>query len=673
MFQNAELISTIKGEESLSLGTLMETLLVSQTQSMKRLFNEFNIQPESLAKEFQEKHLCKEESQKKMVKEHPLARYGRDLTYLALNAKLGPIIGREKEILDIARILTQHTRSNPILLGDPGVGKTAIIEGLAIFAASQDAPESIKPFHFVEITISALISGASFRGQFEERLEKVIKEAKKDPYLVLFIDELHTIMKSGAIGGTLDVANILKPALSRGEIHLIGATTVEEYREHIEPDGATTRRFQAVWIDEPSQDETIEILIGLIKTFENHHKITIPEVLAKNIAQLSSRFLTDGYQPDKAIMVLDEACARKKLQQSNSPTQIYHSLALSLEDIGQVISKRTKIPIEAILIREDERLLSIEETLSRQIIGQPHAISALAKGIRLTRAGLKSPHKPSVFLFAGPTGTGKTALAKALSKFLFFSDNRLITVDMSEYQLEYNSAKLLGAPPGYIGYGEESHLIREIRQNPHSVVLLDEIEKAHPDILSVFLQVFDEGRLTDARGREINFSEAIFILTSNLGTGKENQSDLGFNLIHTEHDHQKIQIQKNERSIRNAITQSLRPEVINRIDEIVVFHPLSREAIYQIIDIYTEELNHNLAERQIEISISEKVKSIVAEEGFNLIYGARHLRRAFEQIITAPLSNKLIKGEFKRGCIIYVDSFSKKKIIFGLREKVFGM
>ncbi len=523
LFKRAEALSQKQQRDEVAPIDFLVCSLEMESKSVEMLFREMNLERQKLLERARELLAQTPETQRKeMGGEHRLAKYGRDLTALARAGRLGPVIGRAEEIKQIARILVQRSKNNPLLLGDPGVGKTAIAEGLALYAASEKAVVPLRDFYFVEISVAALLSGAMYRGQFEERVQEVIETARQDKNLVLFLDEIHTLMGSGAGGSsTLDAANMLKPALSRGDIRCIGATTIDEYRKHIEPDGALARRFQIVWIDEPSPAETLQILHGLRSKMQEHHQIEIPDEALQKAVALSGRYITDGYQPDKAITVLDEACARRRLLTIHSQSPAAQTSRLEVEDVGQAVARRTQIPLEVVLQSDEERLLHLEEELGKRVLGQDEAVRTVAEAVRISRVGLRAPGKPIVLMFAGPTGTGKTELAKALSETLFFDPNRLITLDMSEYQESHSVAKLIGSPPGYVGFGEEPYLVRELRLRPYSVVLLDEIEKAHSSVLTIFLQVFDEGRLTDARGRRINCGEAIFVLTSNLGTNIE--------------------------------------------------------------------------------------------------------------------------------------------------------
>lgn len=648
LFNRAEQYSKTHQQNEVTPGVLLVCILEMESQPISELFQEIGVNRQDLLTQAQARFLegkpPQPESSRAGIREHPVARYGRDLTALARAGQLGPVIGREEEMKEVARILVQRTRNNPLLLGDPGVGKTAIVEGLALYAASDEAIPPLRDYHFVEISVAALVAGAIYRGEFEERVQQVVQQARQDRNLVLFLDEIHTLVGAGA-GGTsaLDAANILKPALARGEIRCIGATTVEEYRKHIEPDGALARRFQIVWVNEPSPEETLRILKGLRPRFQEHYQLEIPDEVLEKAVTLSRRYLPDHRQPDKAITVLDEACARRRLLTLHASSPVWQTSRLEIEDVGQVIARRTQIPPEVILCREEERLLALEEELGRRVLGQEQAVRAVAEAIRVSRAGLRAPGKPVVLLFAGPSGTGKTELAKALSDFLFCP---LIALDMTEYQESHSVARLIGSPPGYVGFGEETYLVRQLRLHPYSVVLLDEIEKAHPDVLNVFLQVFDEGRLTDGRGRRIHCSDAIFILTSNLGTASiRPKAPLGFRVGDEEESQQTLV----EEQVRKAIVAGLRPELLNRIQEIVIFHFLSREVLDRILDRYLAELEGQLAGRQIRLSLDRSARDFLIQIGYHPDYGARHLRRAFDRWIAEPLARELLSGRLKPG------------------------
>ncbi len=646
LFERAETLSQQQHRHDVTPIDFLVCSLEVESKPINTLFQEVNLERQKLLERARELLFQKPVDAKANDREHYLAKYGRDLTALAHAGRLGPIVGRSDEIKEIVRILVQRSKNNPLLLGDPGVGKTALVEGLVLYAASENAVAPLRDFYFVEISVAALLSGALYRGQFEERVQEVIETARQERNLILFLDEIHTLVGSGAGGSsTLDAANILKPALSRGDIRCIGATTIEEYRKYIESDGALARRFQIVWVNEPTPDETLQILRGLRPKFQEHHQIEIPDETLRKAVLLSGRYIVDGYQPDKALTVLDEACARRRLLTIHAQLSPKQTLRLEIEDVGQVVARRTQIPPEVILQSDEERLLKLEEELNKRVLGQEEAMRAVAEAVRISRAGLRAPGKPIVLMFAGPTGTGKTELAKALNEALFFAPGRLIILDMSEYQESHSVAKLIGSPPGYVGFGEEPLLVRELRLHPYSVVLLDEIEKAHPSVLTLFLQVFDEGRLTDGRGRRINCGEAIFILTSNLGANIEVRRPIGFQRQETETGADVLA----EAQIKQVIASRLSPELVNRFQSIIVFKPLSEKTLYAILDVYVQELNHQLAERQITVDLEESAKAFLVEHGYSAEFGARHLKQVFERLIAEPLSREILAGRLKAG------------------------
>jgi ATP-dependent Clp protease ATP-binding subunit ClpC len=632
----------LAGSEPVSLLNLLLGCLEQPSTLSDKLFAEFSVNKTDVMRDASTRGSDpgpnptenKGEPPRKMP-ESPLAGYGRDLTAMALEGVLAPVIGRRDEMKDIARILSEKLRPNVMLVGDPGVGKTAIVEGLARYAASPDAHPDVKGYHFVEITMDSLIAGGGGSSSAVRRLTNALEACKKDPNLVLFIDEFHTMVQMGA-------ADLLKPSLGRGEVHLIGATTVEEFHKYIEPDQALSRRLVPVWVDEPSRDETVEILRGLLPTLEEHHNLSIPDDAVVAAVDLTSRFMSDGHMPDKALTVLDQACARHRLKTfTPGPPS---SPALERDDVGEVLAARTNIPAEVILMKEDERWLRLEDVLSKRVIGQPEAVSAVAETIRQSRAGLRPERVPPAFLFAGPSGTGKTELAKALSAALFLDEDRLIRIDMTEYRERHSAERFRGSPPGYIGSDETPPLVRDIQRHPYSVVLMDEIEKAHPEVLNVFLPVFDEGRLVTAKGIEVDFSHAVFVMTSNLGSGSEGGKEPGF---HPADDRRAREAARLQDQILDAVRGHLTPEFFGRINRVVVFQQLSRESVFAILDLQLNQLNRRagLTSRGIELVLDESAKDFLMERGYSTRYGARELMRTLEMWVVNPLSRALLSGD----------------------------
>lgn len=580
-----------------------------------------------------------------------LARFGRDLSRLANDAQLAPVIGRKPEMLRIAQTLLQSRKNNVILVGEAGVGKTGIVEGLAQRITQGKVPDELKATRIIELSMSLLVAGTKYRGEFEERMQAVIKEASGDSNIVLFLDEIHTLMGAGKAGGSMDAANILKPALARGEIRVIGATTIAEYRLHIEKDAALERRFQKVDVEEPTPEETQEILRGIRTRMEEHHGIKITDEAISAAVEWSVRYLPDFRLPDKAIDLLDTACAQARfLTFSNQPGQS----AVDREQIAAVVASRCKIPVGTLTEDEGQRLRSMEEVLGRRVKGQEAAIKTVSKAVRLARTGLGNPNRPvGAFLFVGPSGTGKTELAKALAEFLFHDESRLIRFDMSEFMEEHSVSKLIGAPPGYKGCDEEGQLTGKVRTRPYSVVLFDEIEKAHPRVLDIFLQIFDEATLTDANGRKCSFRNAVIILTSNLGSGElAAKKEMGFGAKPEEAA--EIQARMDER-IKSAIKKHLRPELVNRLSSIVQFHQLAPADIREIVEKCLAALNARLAERQITVSLSPEVADLIVKEGFSPEYGARELERTIELLISKPLAEAIITGQIKSGATVLAE------------------
>jgi ATP-dependent Clp protease ATP-binding subunit ClpC len=636
-----------------------------------------------------------------------LDQFGRDLTHQAQEHKFDPVIGREDEIARVIQILSRRTKNNPCLIGEPGVGKTAVVEGLAQKISDGDVPELLKNKRLVTMDLSSMVAGAKYRGEFEDRLKKAIEEVRTAGNVILFIDEIHTIVGAGSAEGAIDASNILKPSLARGEIQLIGATTVNEYRKYIEKDAALERRFQPVMVGEPTSEQTIEILKGLRDKYEAHHGVKIEDSAIKAAAELSERYITDRFLPDKAIDLIDEAASKKKLSALTAPDDIkslekeaekikkekeeaiisqnfekaaelrdrekaveeelkqgtskwkdnHNSAELKIDeqDIAEIIAKWTGIPVVKIAEEESEKLKHLEDVLHQRVIGQDKAVSAVARAIRRGRAGLKDPKRPTgSFLFLGPTGVGKTELSKALAEAMFGSEDAMIRVDMSEYMEKHSVSKFVGSPPGYVGYDEGGQLTEKIRKQPYSVILFDEIEKAHPDVFNIMLQILDDGILTDAQGRRVDFRNTVIIMTSNLGAKDilNTASKLGFGTSETvseQDEHKRI-----EEKVMQKVKEAFKPEFLNRIDEIVVFDRLTEEDIKKIAEIMLKGLKDRLLSNGITAEFTDKAVSEIAKEGFDAVYGARPLRRAIQNKIEDMLSEKIIDGSV--GKSITVDS-----------------
>ncbi len=625
-----------------------------------------------------------------------LDEFGRDITQLAREGKLDPVIGREDEIERVLQILGRRVKNNPAIIGESGVGKTAIVEGLAQKIVAEDVPESLLDKRIISLDLGALIAGTKYRGQFEERLKLVMKEIIQSDMIILFIDELHTLVGAGAAEGSIDASNMLKPALSRGEIQCIGATTPDEYRKYIEKDGALERRFQPIYIQPPTVEETIEILKGLRSKYETHHRVKISDAAIRACAVLSDRYITERFLPDKAIDVMDETGARiklkrftmspelreleKELKRLNKEKNLYIKLhdfersaaekneedrlkklydnlyrkwrekqqndipVMEEDDVAYTVSKMTGIPLYKLEEKESEKLLRMEEELHKRVVAQDEAIKAVSRAIRRSRAGLKTRKRPiGSFFFLGPTGVGKTELAKALTEFLFNDENALIKLDMSEYMERFNVSRLTGAPPGYVGYDEGGQLTEMVRRKPYSVVLFDEIEKAHPDVFNILLQLLDEGVLTDNFGRKVDFKNTVVIMTSNLGTRfTDNIMPLGFQRSTHESKYREI-----KDKVLGELRKTFNPEFLNRVDEIVVFHQLEKEHLIKIIDFLINELNKQLIDHDLAVELSNEVVEWLIKKNYQPSYGARPMRRAIQKYIEDPLSEEILKGRFK--------------------------
>ena len=638
-----------------------------------------------------------------------LQKYGRDLTEFARQGKLDPVIGREAEIKRVMQILSRRTKNNPVIVGEAGVGKTAIAEGLAQKIAADDVPDSLKGRRVVALDMGALVAGSKFRGEFEERLKAVMDEVRQARgEVVLFIDEIHTVVGAGAAEGAIDASNMLKPALAHGELQCVGATTLDEYRKFIEKDKALERRLQPVFLSEPTVEATIEILKGLRPRYEAHHKIKISDAALEAAARLSQRYISDRHLPDKAIDLIDEAASKIRIdtesatpeirsleQQLNrltneeeaaSQRQDYQQAAqlrterLKLEEnyrkakdewlkqekisetvneehIAQLISSWTGIPVSQMLEGEAEKLLHMEERIHERLINQEEAVTAVSEAIRRSRAGLKDPRRPiGSFVFLGPTGVGKTELARTLAWFLFDDENAMVRLDMSEYQERHTVSRLIGAPPGYVGYEEGGQLTEAVRRRPYRVILLDEIEKAHPEVFNSLLQLLDDGRLTDGHGRTVDFKNCVIIMTSNAGVEYiKRESSLGFapSKDETKTGQQRYEAMKEK--VMAEVKKTFRPEFLNRLDEIIVFHELTEAQLRSIVDLMVKDLQKSLAERKLGIELTDKAKSWLAKEGYDPVFGARPLRRVIERHVENPLSTRVLRGEFKEGDTVKVD------------------
>lgn len=652
--------------------------------------------------------------------ESMLSQFGRDLTKLAKDGKIDPVIGRQKEIERVIQILSRRTKNNPCLIGEPGVGKTAIAEGLALKIVSGEVPELLKDKKIYSLDLTGMVAGTKYRGDFEERIKKVIDEVKNANDVILFIDEVHTLIGAGSAEGAADAANILKPSLARGELQIIGATTIEEYRKHIEKDAALERRFQPVMVDEPSQEEAIEILKGIKDKYEAHHKVKITDEAIESAVKLSTRYIGDRYLPDKAIDLIDEAASRVRLRSYTAPSDLkeledkkksveaeklsavnaqeferaaalrdeerkldkeikdkkenWHDMAgkshdeVTPADIADIVSSWTGVPVTQLSTEESDRLLHMEDELHRRIVGQDEAVEAVSRAIRRGRVGLKDPKKPiGSFIFLGPTGVGKTELCKALAAAMFGDENAMIRLDMSEYMEKHTVSRLIGSPPGYVGYDEGGQLTEKVRRKPYSVVLFDEIEKAHPDVFNMLLQILDDGVLTDGQGRRVDFKNCIIIMTSNVGAKLISQKQKAFGFAAGAKE-----LEQNEKEIKDAVMGELRntfrPEFLNRVDDIIVFQRLTKENIKEIASRLLAVLQKRIEDMSIEVTFSDEAVSKIADAGFDDVYGARPLKRAIQSRIEDALSEEMLKGNVKKGGK-YICNVKDDKFVFDKAEE----
>jgi len=632
-----------------------------------------------------------------------LDQFGRNLTQQARDHKLDPVIGRAKEIERVMQVLSRRTKNNPVLIGEPGVGKTAIVEGLAQRIVAGEVPDTLTNRQLYTLDLGALVAGSRYRGDFEERLKKVLKEIRTRGDIILFIDEIHTLVGAGAAEGAIDAASILKPMLARGELQTVGATTLEEYRKYLEKDSALERRFQPIQVEEPSVADTIRILEGLRPSYEEHHRVRFTDQALVNAANLADRYIADRFLPDKAIDLIDEAGSRMRLRRGHLPPEVQelddelskvrsdkrdavraqqferaaqlrdkergilseraekeqaavasgvdYTSVIDDEEIAQVLAQWTGIPVHRLTEEETSRLLNMEDELHRRIIGQTGAIEAVSRAIRRTRAGLKDPKRPAgSFIFLGPSGVGKTESAKALAEFLFGDEDSLIQIDMSEYMEKHAVSRLVGSPPGYVGYDEGGQLTEAVRRKPFSVVLFDEIEKAHPDVFNILLQILEDGRLTDSQGRSVDFKNTVIIMTSNLGTKDMRKQSIGFSSGGDELNYQQM-----KDKVMDALKTHFRPEFLNRIDDVIVFHELTMAEVMQIVDLFLRRVREQLESQALDLALSEAAKELMAKKGYDPQLGARPLRRAIQRMLEDPLSEKVLYKEFPAGATVLVD------------------
>ncbi|WP_129630551.1 ATP-dependent Clp protease ATP-binding subunit [Candidatus Oscillochloris fontis] len=695
------------GDQYVGIDHLLIALAGEREGASARILNTFNVDQERIYQMLMEiRGSQRSDDPGAEGRYEILEKYSTDLTEMAKQGQLDPVIGREPEISRVIRILSRRSKNNPVLVGETGVGKTAIAEGLAQRMSTGDVPPTLRDRKLLALDLAGMVAGSKFRGEFEERLKAVMDEVRSAKgKVILFIDELHTVVGAGAAAGSIDASNMLKPALSRGDIQVVGATTIDEYRKHIEKDAALERRFSPVFVEEPDVEMTIEMLKGLRRRYEEHHQLTISDDALHAAAHLSSRYINDRFLPDKAIDLIDEASAKlrieifampkdlkeqeialKKLQQEEEEAgarrdyehaavlrarfltmnqQFEHEREAWLksanldevvddEDVAQIVASWTGVPVSRMLETEREKLIDMETRLHERVIGQHEAIVSLSDAIRRARSGLRDPRRPiGSFIFVGPTGVGKTELAKALAEFMFDSEDAMTRVDMSEFQERHTVSRLIGAPPGYVGYDEGGQITEQIRRRPYQVVLFDEIEKAHPDVFNALLQVLDDGRLTDGQGRTVDFRNTVIIMTSNAGTEHLRSSGIGFSTINR--DHKAVDIKEARRKVDEALRQVFRPEFLNRVDEIVLFHELGFEDLTRIVDLQVNDLANRLRDQKIALTLTQAAREYLVSEGYNPIYGARPLRRTVQRLLETPISHELLRGIFKEGDTIHVD------------------